>query len=129
MKLSPAFQRLLATKLPEGPWRLEYRSSSQPFTWHPSSLGGQLRRLIKDAQQLGPYDNIRGRCVTLPCGLWLLVRYTRIPLKYRIYNTKTGEILTQMILEPRWLLPRPTCLALDDDHDNYWAGGIVSYGD
>jgi len=81
---------------------------------------------------IGPEDSIAGRCTTLPVGLWLLIRYTlpdTASLKYRIRNTRTGEILSEYILEPRWLMPRPTCIAVDDDHDNYWAGGIVSYGD
>ena len=133
MKSSPAYQRLLATKLPSGPWRLEYRSSSEPFKWHPSSLGGQLRRLIHPAA-IPPSpaieDSIVGRTMNLPTGLWMLIRYTiDAMLKYRLRNVRTGEILSQYILEPRRLMPRPTCIAVDDDHDNYWAGGIVSYGD
>src|SRR5437667_7865358 len=127
MKLSPESLRLLRTKLPTGPWMIEYCSSVEPYKWRASSLGGQIRRTLGPPYpQFSVQDSTPGWCVNLPCGLNLLIRYTiSNSLKYRLRNTKTGEILSHLILEPRRLLHRPAGISLVDDQ--YWEGGIVLY--
>src|SRR6266478_3898098 len=130
MKLSPKSLRLLRTKLPTGAWMIEYCSSTDPYTWHASSLGGQIRRTLGlpssqlTNSQLYVHDSTPGWCVNLPCGLNLLIRYTMSnSMKYRLRNVRTGEILSYLILEPRRLLHRPADIQLDDDE--FWEGGIV----